>query len=76
MIRVTFLVKLRVTLYHTGDYLAILPSNPIEIVYRVLKRFNLPTDNQVKILSSTNTFFPTNCSVSAFDILSGYVKLP
>lgn len=56
LIRVTFLVKLRVTLYHTGDYLVILPSNPIEIVYRVLKRFNLSTDTQVKILSSTNYF--------------------
>ncbi|CAF1196954.1 unnamed protein product [Rotaria sp. Silwood1] len=61
--------------YHTGDYLAILPSNPIEIVYRVLKRFNLSTDTQVKIHSSTNTFFPTNYPVSAFDILSGYVEL-
>jgi cytochrome P450/NADPH-cytochrome P450 reductase len=37
--------------YRTGYYLAILPSNPIEIVYRGLKRFNLPTDTQVKILS-------------------------
>ncbi|CAF4262697.1 unnamed protein product [Rotaria sordida] len=41
--------------YRTGDYLAVLPTNPIEIVYRVLKRFHL--------------------SVSAFDILSGYVEL-
>ncbi|CAF3919426.1 unnamed protein product [Rotaria sordida] len=61
--------------YHTGDYLAILPSNPIEIVYRVLKRFNLATDTQVRILSSTSTFFPTNNPTSAFDILSGYVEL-
>ena len=61
--------------YHTGDYLAILPSNPIEIVYRVLKRFNLATDTQVKIHSSTRTFFPTNSPTSAFHILSGYVEL-
>ncbi|CAF0947016.1 unnamed protein product [Adineta steineri] len=61
--------------YRTGDYLAILPSNPVEIVYRVLKRFNLSTDTQVKIHCSTNTFFPTNHPVSAFDILSGYVEL-
>ena len=62
-------------IYHTGDYLAILPSNPIEIVSRVLKRFNLSTDTQVKIHSATQTFFPTNYPVSAFDILSGYVEL-
>ncbi|CAF1459790.1 unnamed protein product [Adineta ricciae] len=61
--------------YHTGDYLAILPSNPIEIVYRVLKRFNLATDTQIRILSSTSTFFPTNNPISVFDILSGYVEL-
>ena len=61
--------------YRTGDYLAILPSNPIEIVYRVLKRFSLSTDTQVKIRSSTSTFFPTDYPVSAFDILSGYVEL-
>ncbi|CAF1148728.1 unnamed protein product [Rotaria sordida] len=61
--------------YRTGDYLAILPTNPIEIVYRVLKRFNLSADTHIKILSSTDTFFPTNYPVSAFDILSGYVEL-
>ncbi|CAF3298666.1 unnamed protein product [Rotaria sp. Silwood2] len=61
--------------YRTGDYLAVLPTNPIETVYRVLKRFNLTTDTQIKIVSSTNTFFPTNYPVSAFDILRGYVEL-
>jgi cytochrome P450/NADPH-cytochrome P450 reductase len=61
--------------YRTGDYLAVLPTNPIEIVYRVLKRFNLSSDTHIKIVSSTDTFFPTNYLVSAFDILSGYVEL-
>ena len=61
--------------YRTGDYLAILPTNPIQIVYRVLKRFNLSTDTHIKIHSTTDTFFPTNHPVSAFDIISGYVEL-
>jgi cytochrome P450/NADPH-cytochrome P450 reductase len=61
--------------YRTGDYLAVLPTNPIEIVHRVLKRFSLSTDTQIKIQSSTDTFFPTNYPVSALDILSGYVEL-
>ncbi|CAF0826230.1 unnamed protein product [Adineta steineri] len=61
--------------YRTGDYLSVLPTNPIEIVSRVLKRFHLSGDTHIKINSSTNTFFPTNYPVSAFDILSGYVEL-
>ncbi|CAF1436399.1 unnamed protein product, partial [Adineta ricciae] len=61
--------------YRTGDYLAVLPTNPIEVVSRVLKRFNLSSDTHVKIASSTSTFFPTNYPISAFDILSGYVEL-
>ena len=42
---------------------------------RVLKRFNLSSDTHVKIVSTTDTFFPTNSPTSAFDILSGYVEL-
>ncbi|UJR17947.1 hypothetical protein I4U23_004846 [Adineta vaga] len=61
--------------YRTGDYLAVLPTNPIEIVSRILKRFNLSSDTHVKIISSTDTFFPTNYPISTFDILSGYVEL-
>ena len=61
--------------YRAGDYLSVLPSNPMEIVYRVLQRFHLSTDTHVKIVSSTETFFPTNHPVSAFEILSGYVEL-
>ena len=61
--------------YRTGDYLAVLPTNPTDIVCRVLKRFNLTADTHIRITSSTETFFPTNHPVSAFDILSGYVEL-
>ena len=61
--------------YRAGDYLSVLPTNPMEIVYRVLQRFHLSTDTHVKIASSTETFFPTDHPVSAFDILSGYVEL-
>ena len=61
--------------YRTEDYLAVLPTNLIETVSRVLKRFNLFSDTQIKIVSSTNTFFPTNNLVSAFHVLSGHVEL-
>ena len=58
-----------------GDYLSVLPSNSMEIVYRVLQRFHLSMDTHLKIVSSTETFFSTNHPVSAFDILSGDVEL-
>jgi cytochrome P450/NADPH-cytochrome P450 reductase len=61
--------------YRAGDYLAVLPTNPVRVVGRVLKRLNLSIDTQVKILSSTETFFPTGYPVNASDILSGYVEL-
>ncbi|CAF3765878.1 unnamed protein product [Rotaria socialis] len=61
--------------YRTGDYLAVLPTNPFEVVSRVLKQFNLSTDTQIKILSSTETFLPTGYPVNASEILSGYVEL-
>ena len=61
--------------YRTGDYLAVLPTNPIEVVTRVLKHFKLTTDTHIKIVSTTETFLPTNHPVSAFDVLSGYVEL-
>ena len=61
--------------YRAGDYLAVLPTNPMEIVYRVLQRFHLSTDTHVKITSATETFLPTDHPVSAFDVLSGYVEL-
>ncbi|UJR17796.1 hypothetical protein I4U23_004695 [Adineta vaga] len=61
--------------YRTGDYLAVLPTNPIEIVSRVIKRFSLSGDTYVKIVSVTDTFFPTNYPISVFDILNCYVEL-
>ena len=61
--------------YRSGDYLAILPTNPIQTIHRVLQRFNLSTDAHLIIHSTTNTFFPTEHPVSAIDILSGYVEL-
>lgn len=61
--------------YRAGDYLAVLPTNPMEIVSRVLRRFNLTTDTYVRITSTMETFLPTNHPISAFEILSGYVEL-
>ena len=61
--------------YRAGDYLAVLPINPIQVVRQVLQRFDLSQDTQIKILSSTETSLPTGYPVSVSEVLSGYVEL-
>ncbi|CEI42202.1 unnamed protein product [Fusarium venenatum] len=63
------------TRYAVGDYLAVLPVNPQEVVRRALRRFRLPIDAHLEISSSTPTTLPTDTSVSALDVLSSYVEL-
>ncbi|PLB37486.1 bifunctional cytochrome P450/NADPH--P450 reductase [Aspergillus candidus] len=62
--------------YSAGDYLAILPINPLETVRRAMRQFKLPWDAQVKIAaSSLTTALPTDRPMAASDILSSYVEL-
>ncbi|KAI3395136.1 hypothetical protein diail_1751 [Diaporthe ilicicola] len=61
--------------YSAGDYLAILPINPKEIVHRALRRFQLPWDAHVTISSQSQTTLPTGSSVPASDVLGAYVEL-
>jgi cytochrome P450/NADPH-cytochrome P450 reductase len=63
--------------YRTGDYLAVLPMNPLDTVDRTLLRFGLAYDAQIKIHTSpgVETFFPTNQPVTAGEVLASYVEL-
>lgn len=61
--------------YNVGDYLAVLPINPVKTVKRVLRRFGLPWDSVVTIKPGKNTTLPTAVPVSVFDLLSSYVEL-
>lgn len=61
--------------YSAGDYLAILPINPKEIVHRALRRFQLPWDAHITISSQSQTTLPTGSSVPASDVLGAYVEL-
>jgi cytochrome P450/NADPH-cytochrome P450 reductase len=63
------------TQYKAGDYLAVLPINPHEVVRRVLRRFRLPMDAHLEILGNTPATLPTDTLVSAMDVLSSYVEL-
>lgn len=61
--------------YRAGDYLAVLPLNPKQIVSRVFRRFKLSWDTMLKITSDRPTTLPTDTAVSAADVLSAYVEL-
>lgn len=61
--------------YTCGDYLAILPFNPPELVERVMKRFSLSPDSSLRIEPGTATTLPVDRWISARDLLAGYVEL-
>ncbi|CCM04514.1 uncharacterized protein FIBRA_06695 [Fibroporia radiculosa] len=62
-----------------GDYLAILPTNPVRDVNRVIARFGLSGDQQASrmvVLSAVGpTPLPVDKPITVFDLLSGYVEL-
>jgi cytochrome P450 / NADPH-cytochrome P450 reductase len=62
--------------YRTGDYLAVLPLNPSEIIQRALVRFDLDYDSQVLLsMEHGDTFLPTGMPVAVGELLSSYVEL-
>ena len=63
--------------YRAGDYLAVLPHNPIGLVMRALKRFGLASDSQIVISKphSSITSLPVGYPVNASEVLFHYVEL-
>ncbi|MFN8673903.1 MAG: cytochrome P450 [Candidatus Sericytochromatia bacterium] len=63
--------------YKAGDYLSILPLNPIESIERTLNLFNFSHDTHIIINKSEDTisFLPTGYPINIFEILASYVEL-
>src|SRR5262245_45364783 len=63
--------------YREGDHLGVLPRNDPAQVDRVLTRFGLPRDAQVKLRSNAvgKVFLPVERPVSLSLLLSGYLAL-
>ncbi|KAL9479479.1 hypothetical protein ACSS6W_004265 [Trichoderma asperelloides] len=61
--------------YRAGDYLAVLPLNPPEVVRRVMKRFGLPWDTTITIDQMTTTSLPTGKPLVLYDVLASMVEL-
>ncbi|KAJ6537331.1 fatty acid hydroxylase [Mycena sp. CBHHK59/15] len=63
------------TTARAGDYVSILPQNPIRDVRRVLARFSLSNEEEVVLSSVGPTSLPVGKPVKLSDILSGYIEL-
>ncbi|KAJ7740485.1 fatty acid hydroxylase [Mycena maculata] len=63
------------TTARAGDYVAILPQNPIRDVRRVLARFGLSNEEEVILSSAGPTSLPLGKPVKLAEILSGYIEL-
>lgn len=61
--------------YSAGDYLAVLPLNPKEIIHRAMRRFQIAWDAHINISSEAHTTLPTDVSIPVYDVLGGYVEL-
>ncbi|KAF7312568.1 Fatty acid hydroxylase [Mycena indigotica] len=58
-----------------GDYVAILPQNPLRDVHRVLARFGLSNEEEVVLSATGPTSLPVGKPVKLSEILTGYVEL-
>ncbi|WP_068426999.1 bifunctional cytochrome P450/NADPH--P450 reductase [Piscicoccus intestinalis] len=60
--------------YRTGDYLAVLPLNPVTVIDRALARFDLAYDTRLQI-SGAATQLPVDAPVLAGELFGSYVEL-
>ncbi|KAF7312594.1 Fatty acid hydroxylase [Mycena indigotica] len=63
------------TTARAGDYVAILPQNPLRDVRRVLARFGLSNEEEVILSSVGPTSLPVGKPVKLSEVLTGYVEL-
>ncbi|KAF5001118.1 hypothetical protein FGRMN_1229 [Fusarium graminum] len=63
------------TTYRSGDYLAILPLNPPQVIHRVMQHFRIPWDATMIIEDGKSTSLPVGQDLPVHDILSGMVEL-
>ncbi|KAJ5908057.1 Oxidoreductase FAD/NAD(P)-binding [Penicillium taxi] len=67
--------------YQCGDYLAVLPMNPNQVVRRAMSRLDIPWDAILRIHnmkdsnSIASTTIPLDTPISAFKLLTTYVEL-
>lgn len=60
--------------YRAGDYLTVLPSNPVPLVERAMRRFSLP-DNSTIYIKSKDTFLPHDTLLHTKEVLGSFVEI-
>lgn len=63
------------SVYEAGDYLAVLPLNPDELVQRILKHWSLPRDATITFKTSAFGSLPINAPLSVETLLKGFFEL-
>lgn len=61
--------------YQAGDYLAILPMNDQKLVWRVLRRFELPWDAVMTLEGGSHSFIPVGTETPVSSVLESYIEL-
>ncbi|EKM50238.1 uncharacterized protein PHACADRAFT_153718 [Phanerochaete carnosa HHB-10118-sp] len=61
--------------FRTGDYLAILPTNPQRDVQRALSHFGLLAEQEITISAAGPSPLPTGRPINVSSLLSGYIEL-
>ena len=61
--------------YECGDYLAVLPVQPDELVKRVMAHWELPWDATMVLKSKAFAPLPDDTVLSIYDVLKGYYEL-
>ena len=59
--------------YQTGDYLAILPTNPHRFVRRIMSHFDLELDSKILVKGGSSNSLPSDLTV--YNMLSSHVEL-
>jgi len=63
------------SVYETGDYLAVLPINPDDLVRRIMRHWSLPRDATITLKTSAFGSLPVNIPLSIHELLKGYFEL-
>lgn len=61
--------------YEAGDYLAVLPINPQDLVSRILRHWSLPSDATITLKTSVFGSLPVNVPLSIESLLKGFFEL-
>ncbi|KAK9793614.1 putative Cytochrome P450 [Seiridium cardinale] len=61
--------------YEPGDYLVVMPTNPPDLIKRVVRRFNLNLDDTLTISGTSKEFLTGSGPVSVIDLIAARLEL-